>query len=145
MGMTDRISQNQRSRLMARVKSRDTGIERYVRQALWRAGFRYRLYVRSLPGTPDLILPRYRIAVMVHGCFWHGHDCPKGQKRPVTNREYWDGKLDRNMARDRTHVERLTVLGWRVRILWECALPEGTKELLHELDQLRNAHPVKPR
>lgn len=136
--MADSLSQNQRSRLMSLIRSRDTGIERRVRQSLWHEGFRYRLHVRSLPGTPDLILSRYRIALMVHGCFWHGHDCPKGQKRPVANLEYWNRKLDPNIARDLAHLEQLTLSGWTVRTIWECQLDDGTEDLLRELRQLRD-------
>ena len=136
--MADRLSQNQRSRLMSRIGSRNTGTERHVRQVLWHAGFRYRLHVRSLPGTPDLVLPRYRIAVLVHGCFWHGHGCRKGQKRPATNQDYWNRKLDRNITRDRTNFEKLVLSGWTVRIIWECVLHESTNELLQHLRRLRN-------
>ena len=136
--MPERLSGDQRSRLMSRIKSGDTKIERHVRQVLWHDGFRYRLHVRSLQGTPDLVLPRYRTVVFVHGCFWHGHDCPKGRNRPVTNVGYWNPKLDRNMSRDRENVKMLNLSGWRVRTIWECALYDGTKSLLEELRQLRN-------
>lgn len=136
--MPDRLSVEQRSRLMSRIKSRDTKIEHFVRRELWHAGFRYRLQVRSLPGTPDLVLKKYGTVVFVHGCFWHGHDCPKGRNRPSTNLGYWDPKLARNISRDREHVQQLCKSGWKVRTIWECSLQHDTERLLEELTRRRS-------
>ena len=135
--MTDTLSKERRSALMSRVRNRGSAIERYVRQAVWSAGFRYRLHVRKLPGTPDLVLKRYRTAVLVQGCFWHGHDCRKGQKRPATNSEFWNRKLDGNIARDAANHAMLQHLGWHVAVIWECHLHSDTNELLDHLRQLR--------
>ena len=135
--MPERLTKERRSAVMARVKSRDTGAERYVRRAVWSAGFRYRLNVRKLPGTPDLVLKRYQTAVLVQGCFWHGHNCRHGQRRPATNQEYWDKKLDGNLARDTANRAKLQALGWTVCVVWECNIKADTDELLRYLQQLR--------
>ena len=102
------------------------------------AGFRYRVNVRKLLGTPDLVLRRYRTAVLVQGCFWHGHDCRKGQRRPATNQEFWNRKLDGNIARDAANQAKLQAMGWTVFVVWECRLSEDTSVLLDHLRQLRN-------
>ena len=117
---------------MGRVKGRDTGPERAVRRLLWSAGYRYRLNRRDLPGTPDIVLPGRRAAVFVHGCFWHGHDCPRGARQPKANAEYWRAKIARNVARDARNQAELTALGWRPLVVWECELkrPETLSERL---------------
>lgn len=120
----------ERSRTMSLVRGRDTRPELQVRKKLFRAGFRYRLHVGSLPGRPDLILPRYKIAVFVHGCFWHGHSCPRGKRRPKTNRAYWVAKLDRNIARDQRNLEGLEEAGWQPFTIWECNTDRATDELI---------------
>lgn len=86
---------------------------------LHRLGYRFRLHRRDLPGSPDIVLPSRRKVIFVHGCFWHGHDCPRG-KRPATNREFWDDKLDRNIVRDVAAREELVDLGWEPLVIWEC-------------------------
>lgn len=124
---------------MSRVRTSGTLPERYVRNVVWRAGFRYRLNVRKLPGTPDLVFPRYRTVALVQGCFWHGHSCRKGQKRPATNRNFWDRKLDGNVARDAANRAKLEELGWNVYVIWECSLHEDTDTLLQYLRDLRDS------
>ena len=136
--MSDFLTRERRSALMARVRNRGTAAERYVRSVVWSAGFRYRLNVRKLPGTPDLVLRRYRTAVLVQGCFWHGHSCRKGQRRPATNQEFWNRKLDGNIARDAANQAKLQAMGWTVFVVWECRLSEDTSDLLDYLQQLRN-------
>ena len=136
--MVDFLENSARSALMSRVKGRDTLPERRVRRAVWSAGFRYRLNVRKLPGAPDLVFRRYRTVALVHGCFWHGHDCRKG-RRPTSNHEFWNRKLDGNVARDAANHSRLRELGWEVFLIWECDLPRGTEELLAHLGRLRMA------
>ncbi|MFW2830394.1 very short patch repair endonuclease [Sphingomonas sp. ID0503] len=133
----DRVAPETRSRNMSRVRNRDTGPEMVVRRALHARGFRYRLHRKELPGRPDVILPRYRVAVLVHGCFWHGHDCARG-KRPASNREFWTAKLDRNLERDRRAEAGLRELGWNVWVIWECGLESGVAALLAELEARRN-------
>ena len=136
--MSDFLTKERRSALMSRVRNRGTAAERYVRGVVWSAGFRYRLNVRKLPGTPDLVLRRYRTAVLVQGCFWHGHSCRKGQRRPATNQEFWNRKLDGNIARDAANQTKLQAMGWTVFVVWECRLSEDTSDLLDYLQQLRN-------
>jgi DNA mismatch endonuclease (patch repair protein) len=121
--MTDRVTEEQRSRNMAAVRSSDTTPERAVRSILHRLGLRFRLHQRSLPGTPDIVLKRHGIVVFMHGCFWHGHDCPRG-KVPSARPEFWLPKLQRNRERDRANVASLRKLGWRVLTVWECELRE---------------------
>ena len=137
--MVDFLTKEARSVLMSRVKSHGTSAERHVRKAIWAAGFRYRINVRELPGTPDLVFRRYRTVVFVQGCFWHSHACPKGQSRPATNREFWNRKLDGNAARDTANHASLKELGWYVFLIWECSLEQGTRELLSHLETMRGA------
>ena len=105
---------------MGRVKGRDTKPELVVRSLLHRMGFRYRLHCRDLPGNPDIVLPRHRKAIFVHGCFWHGHDHCVRASRPTSNQDFWNSKLDSNKARDNRHQGDLECLGWQVLIVWEC-------------------------
>ena len=121
---TDVFTPEQRSAVMARVKGRDTKPELIVRQALTRLGARYRLQRRDLPGAPDIVLPGRRLAILVHGCFWHGHDCARGARVPKANRDYWLAKVGRNRARDARTLEALAALGWRVETVWECELKD---------------------
>jgi DNA mismatch endonuclease, patch repair protein len=123
--MTDVFTAEKRSAVMARVKSRDTGPERAVRRLLWRLGARYRLDRRDLPGRPDIVLPGRRLAVFVHGCFWHGHDCARGARVPKANRDYWTAKIGRNRMRDVAARAQLEALGWRVEAVWECELKDA--------------------
>jgi len=119
--MTDLLGKERRSELMRRVKSESTGPEVRIRHALHRRGLRYKICDRSLPGTPDLSFPRWHAVLFVHGCFWHGHECPRG-KQPSSNLDYWIPKLRANKERDRQAHERLSSLGWRVYTVWECEL-----------------------
>jgi DNA mismatch endonuclease (patch repair protein) len=118
--MMDKLSSKRRSWNMSRIKSRDTHPEFAVRRALSKIGYRFRLHWNDLPGKPDVVLPRFRIAIFVHGCFWHQHagciDCSK----PKTNTEYWKPKLVANVTRDRKHRRRLRQLGWTPVLIWEC-------------------------
>ena len=129
--MTDRITEEQRRRNMAAVRSADTMPERAVRRILHKLGLRFRLHQRALPGTPDIVLTRHKTVVFVHGCFWHGHNCPRG-KVPSTRTEFWLPKLQRNSERDRTNVALLREFGWRVLIVWECELGDS-RRLAHRL------------
>lgn len=119
MRMAEKISREQRSRNMARVKNKNTKPELIVRKMLHRLGYRFRLHRNDLPGSPDIVLPKHRKIIFVHGCFWHGHSCPRG-KRPATNQEFWNLKLDRNIARDIDNREKLENLDWKVLTVWEC-------------------------
>ena len=121
----DNLSIEQRSNLMSRVRSKDSVAEMTVRQTVHRLGFRYRLHIRSLPGCPDLVFPSRKKIIFVHGCFWHGHNCRAGQNRPSSKRSYWEDKLNRNAARDRSNAARLRRAGWKVLSIWECQVRKG--------------------
>ena len=105
---------------MARVRATNTRPEIAVRRLVHGLGYRFRLHRRDLPGTPDLVLPRYRAVVFVHGCFWHQHTCRRGRRRPSSNQAYWGPKLARNVARDASAKRALEAMGWRVLTIWEC-------------------------
>lgn len=122
--MTDVFSPETRSAVMRRVRGKDTQPELTVRRLLTRLGARYRLHRRDLPGSPDVAMPGRRLAIFVHGCFWHGHDCPRGTRRPKANAAYWSEKLSRNRERDRRAQAALAALGWWAEIVWECALKD---------------------
>lgn len=121
-GRTDVFSKEKRSEVMRAVKARDTGPEMRLRRALHAEGYRYRLHRKDLPGSPDLVFPARRAVIFVHGCFWHGHDCPRGARTPKSNRAYWEAKIDRNKARDAAALDALVRAGWRALVVWECEL-----------------------
>lgn len=112
----------ERSRIMRRVKERDTGPEMVVRRLVYSLGYRYRLHRKDLPGKPDLVFAGRRKVIFVHGCFWHGHDCKRGARLPKTNVEYWVQKIARNKKRDKEHEMTLTNARWDVLVVWECQL-----------------------
>ncbi|HOD50278.1 MAG TPA: DNA mismatch endonuclease Vsr [Candidatus Hydrogenedentes bacterium] len=118
----DQFSQATRSWIMSRVASSDTSAEVAVRSILHRMGYRFRLHCRNLPGKPDIVLPKHRAVVFVHGCFWHRHARCKRATVPASNRTYWLPKFRRTVARDRTNRRLLRRLGWNVVIVWECEL-----------------------
>jgi DNA mismatch endonuclease (patch repair protein) len=121
------MSAVQRSRTMSRIRDIDTKPELQIRGALHACGLRYRLHVRNLPGKPDLVFPKYKAVLFVHGCFWHGHGCANF-RWPQGNSDYWREKIETNIHRDSLVVLRLQELGWRVLILWEC-LFRGKKRM----------------
>lgn len=114
-----------RSRTMRAVKSRNTGAEMIVRRLIHGLGYRYRLHVADLPGTPDLVFRPRRKAIFVNGCFWHGHHCPRGARQPKQNAEYWSTKIARNVARDASTIARLTEMGFSTYTVWECELKDA--------------------
>ena len=117
----DRITAERRSANRARIRGRDTGPELLIRRALHARGFRYRLHAADLPGRPDLVFPRWRAAVFVHGCFWHAHGCHMSA-RPTANAAFWAVKLARNRERDEASRAALLAAGWRLLTVWKCAL-----------------------
>lgn len=119
--MADRLSPDARSRLMSRVRSRDTTPERGVRTLLHAMGYRFRLHRKELPGTPDIVMPGRKVVIFVHGCFWHGHSC-KVDKMPKSKTEYWGPKIEANRERDLRKARKLRRMGWRVLTVWECEL-----------------------
>lgn len=127
-GMADTVTPEIRSRMMAAVRSKDTGPEMAVRRGLHALGFRYSLHARRLPGRPDLVLPKYKAAIFVEGCFWHGHQGCRLCRVPSTRTEYWTAKIARNRERDARNRQALDEAGWRHLTIWECAL-RGTGSL----------------
>jgi DNA mismatch endonuclease (patch repair protein) len=120
----DTVDKATRSKIMSKVGQKATGPEMKLRLALHKAGFRYRVNVRDLPGSPDLVFPKYRAVIFVHGCFWHRHKGCKYTTIPKDRFEFWNAKFDANVARDAKNVDELEKLGWRVLIVWECELKE---------------------
>jgi DNA mismatch endonuclease (patch repair protein) len=122
---------------MARIRSSDTTPELIVRRAIWSIGIGYRLHRRDLPGRPDIAMIGRRMAIFVHGCFWHGHDCKRGARVPQTNRDYWVAKIERNRVRDAAALAALAEAGWTTVVIWECetrdpvALRARLEALLH--------------
>ena len=111
-----------RSENMRLIRSKDTSPELKVRSLAHRLGFRFRLHRKDLPGKPDLVFPFRKKVIFVHGCFWHGHDCAEGLRKPKSNRSYWIPKIERNQQRDAENINRLRVAGWDVLVVWECEI-----------------------
>lgn len=118
--MSDPFPPEKRSAIMQAIRGRDTAPERIVRSLLHRLGYRFRLHVRALPGCPDIVFPRRRCIIFVHGCFWHRHCCRKGRSVPATRANFWRRKFRRNMECDARQIRRLRRLGWSVMTVWEC-------------------------
>ena len=116
----DKVDPATRSRMMASVRSKHTAPELAVRRLAHRLGYRFRLHRRGLPGTPDMVFPKYRVAVQVHGCFWHGHEGCRHAARPGSNAEFWNEKIERNRARDARDTAALEATGWTVLTVWGC-------------------------
>ena len=135
--MTDIVDSGRRSEMMSRIKGRDTVPEIVVRRIAHGLGFRFRLYRKDLPGRPDLVFPRHRAVVFVHGCFWHRHDGCRYAYEPKSRVPFWTEKFRRNVARDQRNEAALRALGWRVLVIWECETrnPMEVEELL--LNSLR--------
>lgn len=115
----------QRSLIMRAVKSENTEPEMTVRRLAHRMGYRFRLHRKDLPGKPDLVFPRLHKVIFVHGCFWHGHDCVRGARVPLHNRDYWTRKVARNRERDKSVLASLKTHGWETLVIWECELKGG--------------------
>ncbi len=119
--LADIVNRETRSRMMSGIKGKDTKPEMVIRKGLHALGFRYRLHDKGLPGKPDLVFPAYRAVVMVHGCFWHRHECSLF-KWPSTRKEFWQEKISRNADRDRKNAALLESMGWKILTIWECAV-----------------------
>ncbi len=126
--MADRITPAERSKFMSQVRVSGTAPERVIRSSIFRAGFRYRLNDKGLPGAPDIVLKRHRVAIFVHGCFWHRHQECRLSTVPKSNVAFWTEKLEKNAKRDQAAAEKLATMGWRVLVVWECAT-RGLKNL----------------
>lgn len=121
-----------RSRVMKAVTSADTRLELMVRRSIHRMGYRYRLYRKDLPGTPDLVFPSRRKVIFIHGCFWHQHSCRQGNRLPKSRRDYWIPKLRRNTERDAENKKMLQEMGWDVMVIWECETRKASRDTLCE-------------
>ena len=136
--MADVHTVEQRSRNMAAIRGKDTKPEIQIRRGLFSRGYRYRLHSSDLPGKPDLVLPKYRAAIQVQGCFWHKHDC-RYFKWPATRPEFWRRKIEGNIVRDQRALYQLKIDGWRVLVIWECALKKASSDkidgLLDKIEQ----------
>jgi len=120
--MSDIFSKTKRSEIMSHIGQKNTKPEIIVRKTLHKMGYRFRLHRKDLPGTPDIVLPKYRKVIFVHGCFWHGHEgCPRSAL-PTANREFWTLKIEKNKERDRIALERLSALAWGYLVIWQCQI-----------------------
>lgn len=137
--MTDMFSKEQRSRCMSHIRSKNTKPELIVRKYLFSRGFRYRIHVKSLPGTPDIVLPKYSTCIFINGCFWHGHEGCKYFILPKTRTDWWKTKIERNIKRDKEERIQLRDLGWHVIQVWECQLkPNKKEETLNSIEYTLN-------
>ncbi len=133
--MADTLSAEQRSILMSKVHGQETKIEKLVRSSLHRRGYRFRKNVVTLPGRPDIVLPKYKAAIFIHGCFWHGHYGCRKSRLPTARRSFWEEKRQANLERDARKISELFNFGWRVAVVWQCAL-EQTETLTNTIDTL---------
>ncbi|MBA7532094.1 hypothetical protein ES705_24320 [subsurface metagenome] len=139
--MADIFTKRKRSQIMATVKNRNTKPEIQVRKALFSRGFRYRINDKRLPGSPDIVLPKYHTAIFVHGCYWHGHTNCKKAIKPSTNKNFWNAKIEKNRLRDQKAQQELSQMGWKVIVIWECELRNkeslelSLNKLINELKQ----------
>ena len=124
--MTDTLSPERRSRLMANVRGKDTAIEEKVRSYLHKRGYRFRKHVTGLPGRPDIVLPKYKATIFIHGCFWHGHSGCRKSRLPTTRPAFWEEKRRANLERDARKISELLNAGWRVAVVWQCSLEKAT-------------------
>ena len=135
--MPDRMTPEQRHDCMASIHSEDTRPEQAVRRELWRRGYRFRKCVRTLPGTPDIVLPKYRTCIFVNGCFWHGHKGCSKFVMPKTRTEFWANKIARNQERDLVNIQRLESIGWSAITVWECELSKsGIENTMEKIESM---------
>ncbi|NLL90832.1 MAG: DNA mismatch endonuclease Vsr [Ruminococcaceae bacterium] len=141
--MADCFSTQKRREVMSKIGSKDTQIEIKVRLWLYHRGIRYRKNCKTIIGKPDITIKKYKIAIFVHGCFWHGHENCKYYRLPKSNLEYWKEKLEKNIKRDKENIEKLEQMGWNVFVLWECQLKSEFEptmiELLKKINAIRNS------
>ena len=130
--MPDIVSKEKRSEMMAGIKGQNTKPEILIRKLIHSLGFRYRLHYKKLPGKPDIVLPKYKAAILINGCFWHWHNC-SFFKMPSSNQDFWRNKIESNRNRDQIQIANLTSLGYKVLIIWECSLRGKNKLLLSDI------------
>ena len=133
--MVDTVSKETRSRMMSSVRSKNTKLETEIRHRLFAMGFRYRLHGKNLPGTPDMVFPKYRAVLFVHGCFWHHHGCHLSGL-PGTRRSWWKKKLEGNKKRDSEVISELEALSWRILVIWECSFRKPKLDRAKALDRI---------
>lgn len=131
--MADSLSKEKRSWNMSRIHGADTSIEVKVRKYLFSKGFRYRKNVKTLPGKPDIVLPKYRTVIFVHGCFWHRHPGCKDATTPKTREEFWKEKFSRNVENDFKHKNELEKMGWKVIVIWECEINKHFEDTMSQV------------
>lgn len=130
--MVDFVTKEKRSEIMRAVGTKNTRPEIRLRSIIHSLGYRFRLHRKELPGTPDLVFPKYKKVVFVHGCFWHGHEgCPKA-RLPKSNTEYWKNKIENNRARDQRTIDELEALGWKSSVVWQCEIKKKNEDKLKE-------------
>ena len=145
--MSDIYPKSKRSDIMSKITGKETVPEILVRKFLFSKGLRFRKNVKGLPGKPDIVLPKYKTAVFIHGCFWHGHSCNRGAL-PKTNYEFWQEKIGKNIERDVRHISELQVSGWNVIIVWQCEIQNKEdrntrlNKLIEEIHQAHNIFPI---
>jgi DNA mismatch endonuclease (patch repair protein) len=125
--MVDVLTKEQRSFNMSQIRDKNTKPEIIIRSMVHRMGFRFRLHDKSLPGKPDIVLPRHKKVIFVHGCFWHLHNCKYGRVKPATNADFWQAKRLSNKLRDKRNLAKLRKIGWKILIIWECQLKTPPK------------------
>jgi len=136
--ITDVFSPKKRSEVMSKIRSKNTKIELIVRKWLFSFGYRYRINDKRYPGTPDIVLPKYKTAIFIHGCFWHQHEGCKKSHLPKSRVDYWKNKLNKNVERDKNKIKSLEKMGWNVIIIWECELIHNQEDrLISLLEQIR--------
>ena len=133
--MSDKLTPEKRSWNMSRIKGKDTKIEVEVRKYLFSKGYRFRKNDKRYPGKPDIVLPKYHVAIFVHGCFWHRHEGCKDATIPKTRTEFWLEKFDKNVKNDQIKQEKLRELGWKVIVIWECELKKNFMKTMEWLEQ----------
>ena len=133
--MSDKLTKEQRSWNMSRIKCKDTRIEVAVRKRLFSLGYRYRKNDKRLPGKPDIVLPKYKTVIFIHGCFWHLHSNCKIARIPKSNTDFWIDKLNRNVEKDQKNRQQLEDAGWRVIIIWECEIEKDINEVIQNIVQ----------
>ena len=135
--MADRISSHRRSEIMSHIKSKNTSIELIIRKKLYSLGYRYRVNYKKLPGKPDIVFTKKKIAIFIHGCFWHGHEINCRQSHiPQTRQEYWLDKISRTKQRYQEHIYKLTNAGWTVVVVWECAIKNNLDQVLKKFQSI---------
>ena len=143
--MSDKLTPEKRSWNMSRIKGKDTKIEVEVRKYLFSKGYRFRKNDKRYPGKPDIVLPKYHVAIFVHGCFWHRHEGCKDATTPKTRTEFWLEKFDKNVKHDQIKQEKLRELGWKVIVIWECEIKKDLVKTMEWLEQEIKYHDIEGR